>query len=85
MIIVINTYYTGKLIQVGFIRQMKDIFGSLATSFVAFLSILFVAGLIENLYLQIFLGFVVAVTIYLGTANVFKFEEIKYIKSIIRK
>ena len=83
--LVINTYYTGKLIQVGFIKQMKDILGSLVTSFVVFLSILFVVGLTENLFLQLLLGFIVAVTIYLGTAFLFKFEEIKYIKLIIRK
>lgn len=83
--LVINTYYTGKLIQVGFIKQMKDILGSLVTSFVVFLSILFVVGLTENPFLQLLLGFIVAVTIYLGTAFLFKFEEIKYIKQIIRK
>lgn len=83
--LVINTYYTGKLIQVGFIRQMKDLSGSLAVSMIVFLSIHFVIVLTDSLYFQLLLGFVVAITIYIGAVYLFRFKEVYYLKSIIRK
>ena len=83
--LVINTYYTGKLIHVGFIRQMKDMAGSLSVSLIVFFSVLSATVFTNNLFVQLFLGCMVAITIYIGTAYLFRFKEVNYLKSIIGK
>lgn len=81
--LVINTYYTGKLIQVGFIRQMKDLAGSLSASLMVFISALFATTITNNHLLQLLLGLLVAVLTYGVIVYLFRFKEVKYLKSFI--
>ena len=50
--LVINTFYTGKLIQVGFIMQMRDLFPTLVVSLLMFVLVLSLQWMTENLYAQ---------------------------------
>lgn len=73
----INTYYTGKLIGVGFYMQMKDIAPSLILSIVIFLISSFVIGMIPDEFLQIIVGGCMGLIVYVCASVVLKVPEIK--------
>lgn len=80
----INTYYTGKIIHVGYVRQMKDLAHILLVSFLMYGLVWGVLQFIPNLWLQIFIGGTVGSIFYIGSAILFKFsefEEVKYLLS----
>ena len=85
IVLALNTFYTGKLINVGYFKQMRDIFPIFILSFVMFLSILFVISLISNLWIQLLAGFVVGVVVYLGGTLIFKFDEINDVKYMLQR
>ena len=78
----INTYYTGKLINLGFWRQMNDISHILLTSLLMFAIIKIMNMWIGNIILQLVVDIVVGVVFYFGIAYLFHFKEIEYIKSL---
>ena len=81
----INTYYTGKLIHVGFIRQMRDISGVLITSLSMLLLVYFVIQIFSNSLLQLIVGIMVGAAYFALICFLFKFEEIDYLKSLVKK
>jgi len=83
--LIINTYYTGKLIQVGYWRQMKDLIPTLILSFLLLGSIHFTNSLISNLYLQIICGGIVGFIVYASGAILFKFEELNDVKYMLKR
>lgn len=81
--LVINTYYTGKLIHLGFFKQMKDLFPTLLLSMAM--------GGVVNLtirvctmtsWLAIITGIAVGVGFYLICSKLFDFPELKELLSI---
>lgn len=78
----INTYYTGKIIHLGFWRQMKDISHILLVSLVMFAILKIMNFWIENVCLQFILDIIVGSAFYFGVAYLFRFKEIEYIKSL---
>lgn len=83
--LVINTYYTGKLINVGFVRQMRDLSGILILSLVMF-AIVYIGGtLISNNWLWLIGGGIVGTAIYLGTSKLLHFQELQTITEIIKR
>lgn len=83
--LVINTYYTGKLIQVGFLIQMKDLSAVLFTSLLVFAITCGVTQYINGILLQLIVGSIIGILLYAGTAYFLKFKELEYIKSFIRR
>lgn len=83
--LIINTYYTGKLIQVGYWRQMKDLLPTLMLSFLLFATAHLTTCFISNLYLQIICGGISGVIVYLGGAILFKFEELNDVKYMLKR
>lgn len=81
--LIINTYYTGKLIQVGFLMQMKDLSSILTSSILTFVIVYCVTRCFYSILFQLFFGGVFGILIYAGIAVLFKFRELDYIKSII--
>lgn len=85
--LIINTYYTGKLINVGFLRQMQDILPTLALSFsmggVVYTSIFFLPT--HNYSIQLIIGIIIGLTYYISLAKLFKFNEMSEIISMIKK
>lgn len=81
----INTYYTGKLIHVGFFTQMRDLFPSLITSLLMFgissISIKFIG----NDWLQLIVAILIGIPFYFGVSYVLKFKELSYLKSIVKR
>ena len=81
--LVINTYYTGKLIHVGFLMQMKDLSGTFILSMIMFGIVFVICSMINNLYLQLLLGLFIGGLFFLSAIYVLKFDELKYIKTIL--
>ena len=83
--LVVNTYYTGKLINVGFWRQMRDLlptlFLSLVMGAVVYISVLFIPSNIVKL----FVGVVVGVIFYIVVARLFRMEELTDLFSLVKR
>lgn len=83
--LIINTYYTGKLIQIGYFKQMKDLLPIFGLSLFMWLCIHGINYFIPNMLLQIFVGGCVGLIIYLGVAFLFKFDELKDVKYLLQR
>lgn len=83
--LVINTYYTGKLINVGYFRQISDLLPIFTLSMVMFGAILLSNHFIDNMYLQILVGGIVGGAIYLGGAFLLKFKELDDVKYMLKR
>lgn len=81
----INTYYTGKLINVGFVRQMLDmtptLLASLAMGAVVYFAVIPFGSDVVKLAVGIPLGMV----LYLGIAKVFRMPELQEALDIIHR
>ncbi|MDE5774234.1 MAG: lipopolysaccharide biosynthesis protein [Muribaculaceae bacterium] len=84
--LIINTYYTGKMINVGFWRQMRDILPILLLSLFTGASV-YLTILYFNLHpaLSLAVGAVEAIIIYLGLSKMFKFNELAELISMVRE
>ena len=83
--LVINTYYTGRLINVGFIRQMRDIFPTLIICAVMFCIVHLFLIQVDNIWIELVGGTIVGAIIYVGLTYFLKFSELQEIMLIIRK
>lgn len=81
----VNTYYTGKLINVGYLKQMRDLFPTLLLSLVLFGVILALNQFISSYLLQILVGGTVGSLVYLGGAFLFKFDELNDVKYMLKR
>ena len=73
----INTYYTGKLINVGYLKQMRDIAPTFLLSMTMWGVVLFSIQFISNKYIQLPMGVLIGALTYLAGAYIFKFSELK--------
>jgi O-antigen/teichoic acid export membrane protein len=82
----INTYYTNKLINIGYVRQMRDLMPvfllSVATGAVVYITI---NALNVTPLLQLIIGIIEGVIIYVTAAKLLKYTEFKELFEIIRK
>lgn len=83
--LVINTYYTGKLINVGFFRQMRDMTPTLIASLVTGAVVYLAAMPFENNVVKLVVGVPVGMALYLAIAWVFKMPELKEALDIIHR
>ncbi len=84
-ILAINTYYTGKLINMGFFKQMKDIVPTLCLSLFIFMGVLLVCTFFNNSYAQVGISVFVGAVIYLGVSFIFRFSELRELLSLIKR
>ena len=82
--LVINTYYTGKLINVGFIRQMCDLLPTIALCLVMFALILIVNSFITGDIIKLCAGIVIGVIFYTFTSRLFKFSELTELTNLLK-
>lgn len=82
--LVINTYYTGKLIKVGFTRQMSDVSKSFIISITMWGVILLINNFVDNYFLQMIIGIIVGAAFYFIVSYLFNKHELKYVLSLIR-
>lgn len=81
----INTHYTGKLIQVGFLKQMRDLYPSLIYSILTGITVFLINQIISSLALELVVGIILGVGVYLSLAQISNSEDLKSLKSIIKK
>ena len=83
--LIVNTYYTQKIIQVGFVRQMKDVAPSLLTSLLMFVLIIIINKFLDSYILQLLIGGSLGVLFYCGIAFLLHFKELEELKSLLIK
>ncbi len=83
--LVINTYYTGKLIRIGFLRQMRDLLPSLLLSLSMWAIVYAVTTVFSDSWMQLLIGASVGAVYYIGLSYLFKFSELDELISIVRK
>lgn len=84
--LIINTHYTGKLINLGFLRQMRDLLPSLLLSLsVGGIVYLTVTLLPISSWLALSIGVIEGVVVYTALAKILRFSEFSELISIVRK
>lgn len=84
--LIINTHYTGKLIKLGFVKQMRDLLPtlllSLATGAIVYMTITYIP--MES-WIALSVGVIEGILIYVGTAKLLRFSEFQELFSIIKR
>lgn len=83
--LIVNTYYTGKMINCGFIIQMKDMLPSLLLSFSMYILIRIMRLFIDNDILHLTISIIIGGLFYVVVSYILKLSEFKYLKDIIKK
>lgn len=83
--LIINTHYTGKLIQVGFLRQIRDLLPTLLLSLSMWGVVYVVISYLPGTMLQLIVGIVTGIIYYIALSALFKYPELKEVYSIIRR
>lgn len=81
----INTFYTGKLIKVGLLVQIKDTLPSLLYSLSMGLLIWFCISYIQSNWLQLIIGTSIGIAYYISISLVTKSPELKYLVFLIKE
>lgn len=81
----INTYYTGKLINCGYLKQMKDLSPALFLSLLTFAVSFGCTYLFPNLWIQLIVGGFCGAGIYLGLALLLKMDELQDVKYMLKR
>lgn len=83
--LIVNTNYTGKLIQVGFLRQMRDLLPTLLLSLSMWGVVYGITSCLSGIILQLIVGIVAGMVYYIALSALFHFPELKELYSIIRR
>lgn len=84
--LIINTHYTGKLINLGFLAQIKDLFPTLALSLFTGIAVRLSLSFIElPSFAKLIIGVIEGIVLYAGTAYLFRFTEFKELTDIMRR
>ncbi len=81
----INTYYTGKLIHVGFFRQMMDMTPTLLASLAMGAIVYFAVMPFDYDVVKLVIGIPVGIVVYLAIAKVFRMPELQEAIDIIHR
>ncbi len=81
--LIVNTYYTGKILKLGFVEQLHDYMPSLLLSLFMYGCVCTVNIFVEGNLLQIIIGGIVGTLVYIGGSLLFKFSELEDLKYFI--
>ncbi len=82
--LIINTYYTKRIISYGFLQQMSDLLKVLFLSFAMGGIIYYTISFIQVDMFKLIIGIVEGVVFYIGIAWFFNIGEIKYLPTLIK-
>lgn len=83
--LIINTHYTGKLINLGFLSQMRDLMPSLLISLIMGISVYTTIEFLSvSSIVALLIGIVEGTAIYIVLAVIFRFDELKELRSLIK-
>lgn len=80
--LIVNTHYTSKLLNLGFIEQMKDICPSLILSCVMFIVCKMLSTIMGNDIISLITSVGAGIAIYGSVSYLLKFKELKLIKEL---
>ena len=84
--LIINTHYTGKLIHLGFFKQMKDLIPtlllSLAVGGIVYITVTYIP---LNSWMALSVGVIEGILMYAGLAKILRFSEFNELLSIIQR
>lgn len=80
--LIINTHYTGKLLDLGFFTQIKDLLPSLILSLCMFVVCTLLSTIMGNGIESLIVSVLAGVVLYAGGAIIFRFPEFKELKEI---
>lgn len=83
--LIINTYYTGRLIHVGFRKQMTDLKGSFFASLAMYAMVLIMSSIIDSSLTALGVGLSFGLSFYFCIALFFHFDEISYLVQLTKK
>lgn len=83
--LIINTFYTGKLINCGYWKQMRDLAPTLLLSLIVWGACQGLLLIDLPIWTQLLIGLTAGLTIYIGGAFIFKFPELKEVKYLLSK
>ena len=81
----INTYYTGKLINCGYLTQLKDLSPTLFLSLLTFIVSIGCTFFFHNLWLQVIVGGILGIGTYLGLALLFRMQELQDVRYMLNR
>lgn len=81
--LILNTYYTGKLIRVGLIQQLADICTTLIISITMWGVILFTNSFVSSIIIQMIVGPIIGSAFYAGMSYVINKKDFKTVLSLI--
>ena len=81
----INTYYTGKLIHVGFVRQMMDMTPTLLNAIVMGAVVYLVTMPLSTEWLKVVVGIPAGIVFYLAVAKIFRLPELQEALDILHR
>lgn len=81
----INTYYTGKLIQLGFFKQMKDLVPAMLYSFSMGAIVYWVIQYVDGNMVKVLLGIMVGVLYYIVIGKITHSAELRDLQSLIKR
>jgi len=80
----INTYYTGKLINVGFLKQMKDLLPIIFRCLIMYALIIIMNPFIDNNLEKISLDILLGISVYVSLSYIRKTGELREVIDIIK-
>ena len=83
--LIINTYYTGRLIKLGYFKQMGDLLPIFLLGMAMFVSVHVTNYFISNMLLQIVCGGTIGFFIYISGAYLFHFSELDDVKYMLNR
>ena len=89
VILLINFYYVGKLLELSILSQLKDLFPSACLSAIMYIAVFFTIRLFTTDWIQLLAGIFVGMALYTGLAYAFKmkslYDTIGVIKNMVHK
>jgi O-antigen/teichoic acid export membrane protein len=83
--LVINTHYTGEIISLGFIQQIKDLMPMLLSSLTMALGVYFISGLFQNNFIGLLAGIMAGAVIYITINSITRSKELRMIAELVKK
>lgn len=84
--LIINTYYTGKLIKVGYISQMRDLMPTFLLSVSMCVFVYFIIHLLNiHPFVQLCIGILIGILYYIILAIFLKFKELKDLVDLLKR
>lgn len=83
--LVVNTHFTGKLIQVGFVQQMRDLLPTLLYSLTMGVLVFLIVNLLSGLWLQLTIGTSVGIIYLLLITKLTRSQDLKELIAFIKE